>query len=111
MPSPTNPARRRTAGPLLRSGDTTDAVIEALREDNPGSELLIQDHGGYLRIEGEDGLLLRRETAERALGRPFRMQEIELLMAGYSGMIALTEESARWYFKKDARTPDGGETR
>ena len=101
----TNPEPRRSAGPLLRSGDNADAIIEALQEDNPDVELAVKDHAGYIRVEGRDGLILRRETAERALGRPFRMQEIELLMAGYSGKIELTEEHARWFFKNPVRRP------
>lgn len=93
----------RAAGPLLRSGDTADAIIEALQEDNPDVVLKVKDHSGYIRVEGAGGLILRRETAERALGHPFRMQEIELVMAGYSGKIELTEDHARWYFKNPAR--------
>jgi len=100
MSTDTGPKRSRTAGPLLRSGDTTEAIIEALAEDNPDTELVVRDHAGYIRVEGDEGLILRRATAERALGRPFRMQEIEILMAGYSGKIELTEDHARWYFRR-----------
>jgi toluene monooxygenase system protein D len=92
----------RSAGPLLRSGEVTDALIDALREDNPGKELTIADHGGYIRVEGPDGLVLNRATVEMMLGRPFMMQELEIYMTGFSGKICTTTESVRWYFKQMA---------
>jgi toluene monooxygenase system protein D len=100
-----DPARKRSAGPLLRSGDTTDAIIDALHDDNPDTRLVVRDHSGYIRVEGDNGLVLTRASAERALGRPFKMQEIEILMAGYSGKIELTEEHVRWYFKTGEPAP------
>lgn len=111
MSSQQSSAVRRTAGPLLRSGDTTDAIIDAIEEDNPDIEVVVRDHAGYIRVEGDDGLILRRETAQQSLGRPFKMQEIEILMAGYSGLIEVTEDYARWYFRSPpAATPTEGST-
>jgi toluene monooxygenase system protein D len=89
------------AGPLLRSGEVTEALIEALREDNPGKQINVADHGGYIRVEGEGGLTLNRATAEYMVGRPFSMQELEIYMTGFSGKIYTTTESVRWFFKQD----------
>jgi toluene monooxygenase system protein D len=91
-----------SAGPLLRSGEVADALIEALREDNADKELTIADHGGYIRVEGPGGLVLNRSTAEHMLGRPFSMQELEIYMTGFSGKIYTTTESVRWFFKQIA---------
>jgi toluene monooxygenase system protein D len=90
------------AGPLLRSGEGAEALIDALKEDNAGKELTISDHGGYIRVEGPGGLVLNRSTAERMLGRPFSMQELELYMSGFSGKIHTTTDSVRWFFKQIA---------
>ena len=68
--------RRNSVGPVLRAGEMADAVIQALEEDNPGKEFVIQDHVAYLRIETEGECIVRRETIERALGRPFKMPEL-----------------------------------
>lgn len=89
----------RMAGPLLRNNEMAQAIIEAIQEDNPGKQMTVADHTGYIRVEGPDGLLLRRTTVESILGRPFRMQELELIMPGFSGQIETTTEFVRWYFK------------
>jgi toluene monooxygenase system protein D len=100
VPDETSDPSKFLAGPLLRSGEVTDALIDALREDNAGKELVIADHGGYIRVEGAGGLVLNRATAEYMLGRPFVMQELELYMTGFSGKIYTTTESVRWFFKQ-----------
>jgi len=89
----------RMAGPLLRNNEMAQAIIEAIQEDNPDKQMTVADHTGYIRVEGRDGLLLRRSTVESILGRPFRMQELELIMPGFSGQIETTTEFVRWYFK------------
>ena len=89
----------RTAGPVLRSGEMAQVIVEALQEDNPDKELRVSDHSGYIRVEGPEGLILRRDTVEQVLGRPFRMQEMEIVMTGFSGKIETTTDYVRWYFK------------
>ena len=90
---------RRMAGPVLRGGDLTQAAIDALREDNPDKDVVVVDHGAYVRIEAEGGLKLRRQTMEECLGRPFKVQEIEVVMIGFSGQIEIGEDSLSWHFK------------
>jgi toluene monooxygenase system protein D len=99
--------RRRLAGPVLRSGELALAAIDALREDNPDKELVVVDHGAYLRIEAEGGLVLKRATMEECLGRPFVLQEIEGALIGFSGQIEFQEDSMRWYFKSAPGGQDG----
>jgi len=98
----------RPAGPVLRNSEMTLAIVEAMEEDNPGKTMMIADHHGYMRVEAEDGLILRRETVEAVLGRKFRMQEIELIMSAFSGQIEMTTEYARWYFKSPNSGPGNG---
>lgn len=87
------------AGPVLRAGEVTDALIEALQEDNPGKELQVRDASGYVRVEGPGGLTLNRKTVEYMLGRSFSMQEIEIHMTGFSGKIEMTADTIRWFFR------------
>ena len=100
----------RTAGPLLRSGEMAQAIVEALAEDNPGKALTVADHSGYIRVEGPEGLVLRRETVTSILGRPFRMEELALTMTGFSGKIETTTDYVRWYFKSPTSAAKEGST-
>lgn len=88
------------AGPLLRGGETTSAIVDAIVEDNPEKDVRVVDHGAYIRVEAEGGITLRRVTVEQMLGRPFLMQEIEVYLTGFSGKIETTQDYVRWYFKQ-----------
>jgi len=92
--------RKNSVGPVLRAGEMADAVIQALEEDNPGKEFVVQDHVAYLRIETENECVIRRETLERALGRPFRMPELELNLTSFAGRIETTDDHMRFYLEK-----------
>jgi toluene monooxygenase system protein D len=99
---PKSTSRRRLAGPVLRSSEMALAATDAIREDNPNKDVLVDDHGGYIRIEAEEGLILRKETMEEFLGRSFSINEIEHDLISFSGQIELTEDSVRWYFNTPA---------
>jgi toluene monooxygenase system protein D len=90
---------KRLAGPVLRGSDVAAALLEAIREDNANKPISVHDHGAYVRVEAEDGLIVSRASVEAALGRPFNMQEIEIHLASFSGKIEVTEDHARWFFK------------
>lgn len=87
------------AGPVLRGGDIATAAIEAIHEDNPGKVIVVEDHGTYVRIEAEDGLVIRRKTVEEILGRPFSLQELQGNLSSFSGQIDTKDDHIRWYFK------------
>jgi toluene monooxygenase system protein D len=100
MDKPANhTAVNNMAGPVFRGGDMAMAALDAIREDNPEKEIKIVDHGAYLRVEAEGGLIVRRKTMEQILGRPFNMQELEISITGFSGKIDAQEEFMLWYFK------------
>jgi toluene monooxygenase system protein D len=90
--------RRRLAGPVLRSSELALAAADAIREDNPNKDVIVDDHGGYIRIEAEEGLVLRKATMEEHLGRSFSINEIEHDLISFSGQIELTDDTVRWYF-------------
>lgn len=92
--------RNNSVGPVLRAGEMADAVIQAMQEDNPGKEFVIQDHLAYVRIETEGECIVRRETLERALGRPFQMPELEVNLTSFSGRIETTDDTMRFYLEK-----------
>jgi len=87
------------AGPVFRGGEIAAAALEAIREDNPGKEIVVEDHGTYVRIEAAGGLVIRRKTIEEVLGRPVDMQELEGNLSAFSGQIDTQDNLIRWYFK------------
>ncbi len=92
--------RNNRVGPVLRASPLTAAVVEAAEEDNPGKQIRVDDKVAYVRIDCEGELILRRETLERTLGRPFRMSELEVELGSFAGRIETTEDHVRFYFNK-----------
>ena len=90
-------ARNNRVGPIFRPGELADAAIEALREDNPDKDVLIEDRGAYVRVSVDGECILRRETVVRHLGRECRMQEVETVLGSFAGRIETTEHYMRFY--------------
>ena len=91
-----------SVGPVMRSGELAFAVAEAAEEDNPGKEFRVDDKRAYLRIETDDEMILRRETIEEALGRPFKLNDLEVDLSSFAGRIDTQQEFIRFYFEKKA---------
>ncbi len=92
--------RNNRVGPVLRSSDITEGVIEAAQEDNPGKTIRVDDKVAYVRIDTEGELILRRETLERTLGRPFKMSELEVNLGSFAGRIETTADHVRFFYEK-----------
>ena len=92
--------RNNRVGPILRASGITAGVVEAAEEDNPDKTIRVDDKLAYVRIDCEGELVLRRETLERALGRPFKMSELEVNLASFAGRIETTEDQVRFYYEK-----------
>ena len=92
--------RNNRVGPVLRASEITEGVIEAAEEDNPGKEIRVDDKIAYVRIDTEGELILRRETLERTLGRPFKMSELEVNLGSFAGRIETTDDYVRFYYEK-----------
>jgi toluene monooxygenase system protein D len=87
-------------GPVMRAGELAMAVIEAAKIDNPGKEIFVDDKRAYLRIHADQEMILRRETIEEELGRPFKMNDLEVDLSSFAGLIESGDESIRFYFVK-----------
>lgn len=97
--STANAYRNNRVGPVLRACSITAGVIEAAEEDNPGKEIRVDDKLAYVRIDAEGELILRRKTLEQALGRPFRMSELEINLSSFAGRIQTTDDYVRFYYE------------
>jgi len=100
MATAASPAQRNLVGPVVQAGEVADAVIEAVKEDNPGKQLIVQERASYVRVETEGECLIRRKTMEQKLGRPFQMQELEVNMSAFAGQIETGTEQVRFYFER-----------
>jgi toluene monooxygenase system protein D len=87
-------------GPIMRQGALAKAVFEAAELDNPGKTILMEDKVAYVRIQTEDEMILRQETIEEMLGKPFKLNQLEVDMASFAGRIETMPGQVRFYFAK-----------
>ena len=85
----TTPATPATSRPpvfiALQSSETARAIVEAIVEDNP--EATVNDYPAMVKIDAPGRLVIRRESVEDRVGRPWSMQEIHLSLISLSGNI------------------------
>ncbi|MCF7550848.1 MmoB/DmpM family protein [Pseudonocardia sp. WMMC193] len=98
----TQPSTAKLVGPIMRGveGAVVDAVIGAIEIDNPDSEVLIDDQGGYVRISVPDRCVLTRASLEEELGRSMTLSELEPALASFAGRVKQTDTEFVWYLER-----------
>ena len=88
----------KLVGPVIRGvdDDIIDAVIAAAEADNPNAELVIEDRGGYVRIQTAGHFRLTQASMATALGRPFRLSEIEPSLVSFAGRLESKDDAWVW---------------
>jgi toluene monooxygenase system protein D len=81
-----------------------EAIIAAIEEDNPGTEIEVIDRGAYVRIQAQQRMKVTRASIERHIGRPFEMRQLEPMMSAFAGRIETTSEAILWSFKREEET-------
>ena len=82
-------------GPVLLAGRVSDAIVAAIRTQNPG--VRVSQRGSYLRVAVASRCEVRAEAVGELLGEPFRIpQDLERVMPSFRGRLRLTEELAAW---------------
>jgi toluene monooxygenase system protein D len=66
-------------GPIIRSGEIAEAVIDAIR------------------IHVDHNCVLRRATMEKHLGRGYELCRLEIEMPSFAGRIRTTVNEYTWY--------------
>ena len=95
---------QKFVGPVLRGmdQDIIEAMLIAIEDDNPDAELLVEDHGGDVRIHTPWRCRVTRKHLEAALGRSFRLAELEPALAGFAGrMRTVGDEVLEWYLERE----------
>lgn len=95
-----DPMRNNKVGPVIKTGEIADAAIEAVHEDNPGKHFDIEDSIAYVRIQTDGECIIRRETMEAILGRPFNMQELGVVLASFAGQVESESTHFRFYLTR-----------
>ncbi|HEY8857783.1 MAG TPA: MmoB/DmpM family protein [Rugosibacter sp.] len=93
-------SQNNNVGPVMRQGELAQAVVEAAEIDNPEKVIKVEDKLAYLRIQTSDEMILKRQTIEEMLGRPFSMNELEVDLASFAGRIDTHVEYIRFYHAK-----------
>jgi len=96
--------RKKFVGPVLRGMDEEiiEALLVAIAEDNPDDELLYEDRGGYVRIHTARRCRVTRKSLEAALGRPFRLAELEPSLSAFAGRMRSEGDAAlEWYLERE----------
>jgi phenol hydroxylase P2 protein len=77
----------RTVGlDLQESSEDTRRVVEAIEQDN--DDVVVTQIPGLVKIQAPGQLVIRRETVESLLGRPWETHEFQLAIVSYYGHIA-----------------------
>ena len=85
-------------GPVVRSGELADAVIDAAIEDNPDREVMVFEREDYVRIHAERNCVVTRASIEKHLGRDFNMAMLEIEMPSFKGRMQSSTEQMRWFY-------------
>lgn len=96
--------RQKFVGPVLRGMDDEiiEALLVAIGQDNPDDELLYEDYGGYVRIHTPRRCCVTRKSLEAALGRPFRLSELEPSLSAFAGRMRFEgDEAVVWYLERE----------
>jgi hypothetical protein len=83
-------------GPILHAVPRADAVVAAIREENP--DVRVVDRGAYLRVLAPRRCHVTRAALERHTGGAFELPgDLEALMSSFKGRFEVSEGSATWW--------------
>jgi toluene monooxygenase system protein D len=77
----------RFVGPVMKAGEIGEAVLDAIREDNAGREIQVEEHASYVRIKVRGECCIRLATVREMLGRELPWSEVEANMPSFEGFI------------------------
>jgi toluene monooxygenase system protein D len=95
---------KNAVGPVLRMSEDIEAIIAAIEEDNPDTEIEVIDRGAYVRIQAQQRMKVTRTSIERHIGHTFEMRQLEPMMSAFAGRIETTSDAIMWSFKRGEET-------
>lgn len=94
-------------GPVVRGLDRemAETIADAIEIDNPGSEVIYEDHGGYIRIHTIGYCRLTRVTLSELLDRPFDLSELDKCFGAFAGRVKhIGDDEVIWYLEGEMKT-------
>jgi toluene monooxygenase system protein D len=96
---PATEANHDLVGPVIRSGNLAEAVIDAVEQDNPESDVLVLDRDDYVRIHTVGRCRLTHASLEKALGQPFPLAALEIDMPSFRGRMKTRTDEYIWFYE------------
>jgi toluene monooxygenase system protein D len=90
-------------GPILRMCDEVDLVIDAIRDDNPDSDIEVIDRGAYVRVQADGYLRVTEETLQQHLGPSFQIRSLEGMLTAFAGRIRTASDQIEWHLAGSPR--------
>jgi toluene monooxygenase system protein D len=87
---------KNPVGPVLRMGDEVEQVIAAIEDDNPDTDIEVIDRGAYVRVQGEDQIVVTEQTLRRYLGADFEIRSFGTMMTAFNGRVITTSDTITW---------------
>ncbi len=75
----------------FQKNEETRCIVEAIVDDNPGAQVV--DQPAMVKVDVPGRLVIKRETVEEKMGRPFDLQELQLHLITISGHLDETDDA------------------
>jgi phenol hydroxylase P2 protein len=82
----TSAAVRTVGVDLQENNDDARAVVDAIERDN--TDVVVSYLPGLVKLTSPGQLVIKRDTVEELLGRPWETHEFQLVIVSYFGHIA-----------------------
>jgi phenol hydroxylase P2 protein len=69
----------------FQTNEDTRPIVESILADNPGA--VLDEQPAMVKINAEGRLVIRRESIEERIGRPFDLQELQVNLITLSGHL------------------------
>jgi len=80
----------------LQTNEDTRQIIEAIVQDNPHA--VVNEQPAMVKIDAEGKLVVRRESIEELIGRPYDLQELQVHLITMSGNLDQDDDAMTLYW-------------
>jgi toluene monooxygenase system protein D len=87
---------RNAVGPILRMSEDIDAVVVAIREDNPDTDVEVVDRGAYVRVHATGKLVVTEATLRKHLAPDFEIRSLQGMLSSFAGRIHTFSDRVEW---------------